>query len=49
MPAKFYDKLISPAFTGTSGIVYILPETRPVREVFKSYDVDEQAPVQGAG
>lgn len=49
VPAKFYDKLISPAFTGTSGIVYILPETRPVREVFKSYDVDQPPPPQGAG
>ncbi|WP_411883976.1 hypothetical protein [Polaromonas sp. YR568] len=49
VPVKFYDKVVSPAFTGTSGIVYILPETRPAREVFKSYDVDEAAPAQGAG
>ncbi|WP_411877318.1 hypothetical protein [Polaromonas sp. YR568] len=49
VPVKFYDKVVSPAFTGTSGIVYILPETRPAREVFKSFDVDEQAPAQGAG
>lgn len=49
VPAKFYDKVVSPAFTGTNGIVYILPETRPAREVFKSYDVDGPAPAQGAG
>lgn len=49
VPAKFYDKVVSPAFTGTNGIVYILPETRPAREVFKSYDVDGQVPAQGAG
>jgi hypothetical protein len=39
VPVKFYEKVISPVFTGTSGIVYVLPETRPVREVFGSYDV----------
>ena len=49
VPVKFYDKVVSPAFTGTSGIVYILPETRPARDVFKSYDVDEKAPAQAAG
>lgn len=49
VPAKFYDKVISPAFTGTNGIVYILPETRPAHEIFKSYDVDTQTPEQGAG
>lgn len=49
VPVKFYDKVVSPAFTASSGIVYILPETRPAREVFKSYDVDEEAPAQGAG
>lgn len=39
VPVKFYENVVSPAFTGTSGIVYVLPETRPVREVFGSYDV----------
>jgi hypothetical protein len=34
VPAAFYDKVVSPAFTGTVGIVYILPETRPLRSVF---------------
>jgi hypothetical protein len=48
LPAQFYDKVVSPAFTGTSGIVYILPETRPAREVFRSYDVDEEAPARSA-
>ena len=41
VPVKFYEKVISPAFTGTSGIVYVLPETRPVREVFGSYEVGD--------
>lgn len=39
VPVKFYDSVVSPAFQGTSGIVYVLPDTRPVREVFGSYDV----------
>ena len=45
VPVNFYDKVVSPAFTGTNGVVYILPETRTAREVFKSYDVD--APASG--
>jgi hypothetical protein len=40
VPAAFYNKVINPIFTGTSGIVYVLPETRPVRQVFGSYDVE---------
>lgn len=43
VPVSFYDKVVSPAFTGTNGIVYILPETRTAHEVFGSYDVDEGA------
>lgn len=39
VPVKFYDNVVSPAFTGTSGVVYVLPDTRSVREVFGSYDV----------
>ena len=34
VPAWFYVSVLSPAFTGTSGIVYVLPETRSIREVF---------------
>jgi hypothetical protein len=39
VPAAFYNNVVNPSFTGTSGIVYVLPETRPVRQVFSSYDV----------
>ena len=42
VPVNFYDKVVSPAFTGTNGIVYILPETRTAQEVFGSYDVNNQ-------
>jgi hypothetical protein len=39
VPAKFFDKVVRPAFTGTSGIVYVLPETRSAQVLFGSYDV----------
>lgn len=34
VPTSFYDMFIKPAFKGTVGIVYILPETKPLSEVF---------------
>ncbi len=34
VPVAFYDKLIMPAFNGTTGVVYILPETKTIEEVF---------------
>lgn len=43
VPAPFYKNVVGPAFAGTDGIVYVLPETRSAREVFGSYDVEEHA------
>jgi len=37
VPSNFYDHVVKPAFTGTHGIVYVLPETRSISEIFKSY------------
>ena len=37
VPARFFDNVVSPTFTGTHGIVYVLPETRSISEIFKSY------------
>lgn len=37
VPADFYRNFISPAFSATSGIVYVLPETRSNASVFASY------------
>lgn len=34
VPVAFYETVVSPAFTGTEGIVYVLPEVRSMREVF---------------
>ena len=32
--AAFFENILRPAFSGTSGIVYVLPETRSVRDEF---------------
>lgn len=48
VPAKFFEKVVRPAFSGTNGIVYVLPETKSAREVFASYDVEEHARLQTA-
>ncbi len=34
VPVPFYDSIVQPAFTGTNGIVYILPEIKSIHEVF---------------
>ncbi|HEY5412334.1 MAG TPA: L,D-transpeptidase [Caulobacteraceae bacterium] len=34
VPAAFYDAVIDPAFAATNGVVYILPETKPIEQVF---------------
>lgn len=47
VPAKFYDTVVRPAFTGTKGIVYVLPETKAARKVFSSYDVGEHEATSG--
>ena len=42
VPAAFFKNVVSTAFKSTSGIVYVLPETRPAQTVFHSYSVDER-------
>jgi hypothetical protein len=41
---KFYDHVVTPAFAGTNGVVYVLPETRSIKEFFDSYHVGAQRP-----
>jgi len=41
LPVKFYENVLQPAFTGTKGIVYVLPETRAASQFFASHGVDE--------
>ena len=36
VPTKFYAKVIRPLFSDTTGVVYILPETKPLKDVFVS-------------
>jgi hypothetical protein len=43
VPAGFFENVVRKAFTGTDGIVYVLPDTRSIREVFPSHARDEQA------
>ena len=41
VPANFFNHVVKATFSGTSCIVYVLPETRTISEIFKSYyDVD---------
>jgi len=43
VPADFFKHVVGPAFKGTNGVVYVLPETRSPQRVFASYDVEERA------
>lgn len=43
VPADFFRRVVEPAFQGTRGVVYVLPETRSVRSEFGAYDVDDRA------
>lgn len=47
VPVAFFESVVSPAFAASSGVVYILPETRPAHEVFGSRDVAMPAGVAG--
>ena len=48
VPAEFFKRVVTAAFTGTNGIVYVLPETRSAQTVFSSYDVDLRERLLGA-
>jgi hypothetical protein len=39
VPVAFYEEFIRPAFAADTANVYVLPETRSVRQVFNAYDV----------
>ncbi len=43
VPIKFFDTFIAPTFEGINGIVYVLPETKPLKKVFASFDDGESA------
>ena len=37
VPPKFFKNVVHPAFTGTEGIVYVLPDTKSLKDVFTAY------------
>lgn len=39
VPAAFYDSHIAPMFAARRAVVYVLPDVKPVQQVFGSYDV----------
>lgn len=45
---KFFEQVVIPAFKGSTGIVYVLPETRTPVEVFSSYEIDENGAAKAA-
>jgi hypothetical protein len=49
VPPDFFRHFVSRVFTGTFGVVYVLPETRPLGQVFASYDVEERARLAALG
>jgi len=44
VPKAFYDHDVKPLFKGSSGVVYILPETKSLNEVFLAMPPAPQAP-----
>ncbi|MDQ1923022.1 hypothetical protein [Massilia pseudoviolaceinigra] len=46
VPVAFFNNVVTPAFKNTNGIVYILPETRPLQHVFADLSAAEQARLQ---
>lgn len=41
VPAPFFDTVIVPAFTSSSGVVYVLPEVKTLSQVFGGYAVSD--------
>jgi hypothetical protein len=37
VPVAFYENVVQPTFSGTRGVVYVLPETRRPEELFTAY------------
>jgi hypothetical protein len=41
VPAAFYEQVVRSHFRAKGGLVYVLPDSMPLKAVFKSYDVDD--------
>ena len=48
VPIPFFEDVVSRAFSGTNGIVYVLPEVRSLQAVFKAYAAARPAAAHGA-
>ena len=46
VPGKFFATVVRPTFTEAGGIVYVLPDTKPLAEVFKTYSGVESAQIE---
>jgi len=46
VPAPFYEKVVRALLKDAGGVVYILPETKPLNEVFPMFRVQDQASFQ---
>jgi hypothetical protein len=44
VPVEFFDQVVAPAFRGSHGIVYVLPETRSAQAAFGSYELAPEQP-----
>lgn len=44
LPVEFYDTVVKPALGAARGVVYVLPETRPLQAVFGAYTVAANTP-----
>jgi hypothetical protein len=45
VPTQFWGQVVEPAFRGTQGLVYVLPELRSLGTVFKDLDSPTDAAV----
>ena len=43
VPASFYDHVVARHFRSKGGIVYVLPDSTPLKTIFRSYDIDQPA------
>jgi hypothetical protein len=42
VPPSFYERVVRPYFGSKGGVVYVLPDSTPLEQVFNSYDVGER-------
>jgi hypothetical protein len=42
VPPAFYDRVVHPHFRDKGGMVYVLPDSTPLKTVFRSYDAGER-------